>query len=166
MIGAERLSALERLLSAVPGEHWRPDRNERDEPVIAVEFADGHVEQMRVTRETAPASSADVEFIAHCRGDLDRLVACISGRASLSDDEVEDIEKRALAASPGPWRVFLEAEGGVGGSNVITVSDRDDEPDLYLWRGKGLAPDPDFELVGAARNVIPELLDQVRKGSE
>jgi hypothetical protein len=163
MIDADRLTALEILVSAVSGHRWRLDWTEHREPVIAVEFADGHAEQLRITREAAPAGTADVEFIANSRSDLERLVDCIRGRTRLTTDELDVIEQRADAASPGPWRVFLEAEGGIGGSNVITVSDGDDEPDLYIWRGEDLAPDAEFELIAAARNEIPELLDHVRK---
>lgn len=96
--------------------------------------------------------------------DLGRLVDCLRGRLSLGGEELGLIERRAAGASPRPWRVFLESDGGIGGSDVIAVSDRADEPDLSIWRGADLAPDPDFELVGVARNEIPELLKHLRTG--
>jgi hypothetical protein len=56
----------------------------------------------------------------------------------------------------------LERDGGHGGDDVIIVSDRDDEPDLYLWFGDTLAPSDDFELVGDARQDIPELIAAIK----
>ena len=72
------------------------------------------------------------------------------------------IERRAAAASPPPWKAFLASDGGVAGSSVIWVSDRDDEPDMYLWLDGAIAPDADFEFVAAVRQDVPRLLEAVR----
>ena len=63
---------------------------------------------------------------------------------------LDEIEVRFGRASPPPWKVFLEEAGGIAGSNVIWVSDHDDEPDLCLWLNDQLAPGANFEFVAAA----------------
>jgi hypothetical protein len=117
---------------------------------------------MRVTRDRKPASGEDVEFIGRVRDDIDRLLGQIHGTLQLDEVELDVIEGRCERASAAPWKVFLEDDGGVGGSNVIWVTDRDDEPDLYLWLGDELAPSADFEFVAAARQDVPALLAAAR----
>jgi hypothetical protein len=68
------------------------------------------------------------------------------------------IRARCDAASPGPWRAFLEEDGGLGGSSVIWVTDGDEVPDLYLWLDGRPASGADFEFVAEAREDIPRLL--------
>lgn len=162
VLDANRLRELESLLASASGDRWDLDEDENGLPGIRVHFADGHAEHLRATREDRPAGRHDVELIARGRQDLERLIRCLRGELSLPDGELGAIERRLAAASPDPWTALIEADGGLGGSNVITVSDRDDEPDLYLWRGEAPAPDADFRLAGALRNDLPRLLDAVR----
>ena len=78
----------------------------------------------------------------------------------LSPVELAEIEARCRAASPAPWTAFIEADGGLGGCDVIRVSEQDNEPDLYLWFGLGLldlAPSANFRFVAAARQDILDL---------
>lgn len=103
-----------------------------------------------------------------------RLIDALSGGATLSSDVLEHMHARCSRASPGPWLVSLESDGGVGGCNVISVSYDDDEPDLYLWRGEeltahaaaDLAADADFEFVAAAREDIPRLIAEAMSSPE
>lgn len=125
--------------------------------------ADGEERPMRVTRDRAPASEADVRFIASARADTERLLAHVQGGPPLSPEDLSEIEERADRASPPPWLPFLESEGGIGGCSAIGVSYRDDEPDMYLWVGDDLAPDADFAFVAAAREDIPKLVAQARR---
>lgn len=165
MMSESEFTAIQSRLAAVTGDVWGPV--ERDGvPVVLVRFADGSEAVMRVTRDRMPASADDVEFIGHARRDIDRLLGHIRGSSRVSEGALDEIESRCDRASPPPWKVFLEAEGGIGGSNVIWVSERDDEPDLYLWLDDRLAPDADFEFVAAARQDVPALVATTRRRPE
>lgn len=118
---------------------------------------------MRVTRDGAPASEDDVRFIARARSDAERLIAHLRGESPLTPTDLSEIEERANRASPPPWLPFLESDGGIGGCTAIAVSYRDDEPDMYLWVGEGLAPDADFLFVATVREDIPQLIAQARR---
>ena len=122
----------------------------------------GRTSDLRVTRDGNPASAADVDFVTSSRDDLERLVAHARGGSPSSAEQLDEIEERVRLAGPGPWHAFLQSDGGIGGTSVLRVSDEDDEPDMYLWRGDELASDADFELVAAARNEIPRLIQAAR----
>jgi hypothetical protein len=162
VIDRDRLAKMQSLLSQAWGSSWTLSKTKTGEPVVAVDFSDGRTQTLRVTREDLPASARDIEFIANSRHDLERLIARIEGTADLTEAELAAIDARGRGASPAPWRLFLEPDDGIGGGNVIWVSDRDDEPDLYLWRETQPASDADFELVATARNEIGELVDAAR----
>jgi hypothetical protein len=170
MIPAAELAEIMARAHAASGSSWSLCRDEAGNPMVRIDFPDGHDELLRVTRERAPASAADVEFIAHAREDVRRLADRLRGTLELAPKEIEDIDARTRRASPGPWMVSLESDGGVGGSNVITVGFEDSEPDLYLWRGgdwsswrhDDAASDRDFEFVASARQDIPRLLEALR----
>ncbi len=161
-IDADELEAIERRSRAASGETWEATLLDDGTLGVRVGFADGTHGLMRLTRDFNPASAADVEFVAATRRDIQCLIVALRSGEPLSNRELEDIERRCEAASPGPWRPFLESGGGLGGSSVIGVSDSDDEPDLYVWLGASLAPDADFEFVATARQDIPRLLVAVR----
>jgi hypothetical protein len=133
---------------------------------VYVTFADGTGQLMRLTRDLQPASANDVTFVSAARQDIQRLIAALRLGDAVGDHELAEIERRCRAASPGPWQAFLESDGGIGGSSVIRVSDDDDELDLYLWIGKDLAPDADFEFVASAREDIPRLLAALHQQDE
>jgi hypothetical protein len=170
MITEMELTEIAARSQAASGSSWSLRRDPQGNPVVHVALDDGGEEVLRVTRDPTPASGADVEFIAHARRDVARLVGAVRGVVELAQDERPKIESRCRGASPGPWMVSLESDRGVGGSNVITVSYDDAQPDLYLWRGgdwsswerDDLASDGDFEFVASARQDIPKLLDALR----
>jgi hypothetical protein len=159
---ADELAGIERRSRLASGESWEAARLDDGTLGVRVDFADGTHRFMRLTRDVQPASAADVEFVAAARRDIHRLLRALRTGEPLSDRDLEDIDRRCQAASPGPWRPFLESEGGLGGSSVIWVSDRDDEPDLYVWLGATHAPDADFAFVATARQDISRLLEAVR----
>ena len=141
---------------------------------IAIEItSDGHVKilarhgaspvELRVTRDGEPAGDGDVLFVGHAFSDIPRLLEALESGSLLSTEEVAGIAMRIAAASPGPWTAFLEADGGIGGCDVIRVSESDSEADLYLWMGAGLAPSAVFRFVAEARQDLPALLAAVRQ---
>ena len=163
MMSEHEFAAIEARVAAATGDSWGPGLDEAGMPVVCVHLRDGAEEVLRVTRDRAPAGEDDVHFVAHARIDLQHLIASLGGAAPLPDEELDRIEARSARASPAPWTVFLEEDGGTAGCNVIWVSGNDDEPDLYLWLGPDLAPSADFEFVAAARQDIPSLLAEVRR---
>lgn len=80
------------------------------------------------------------------------------GQGPLSDAELGGMAARCAAATPGPWRSFIEGRDHLGGNNFIQTGGADDLS-------------PDFELVGAtyadqdfvaeARQDVPRLLAEV-----
>jgi hypothetical protein len=107
----------------------------------------------------------DVEFIAHSREDVLLLLSSLREAEGVSAQRLASVEARAAIASPGPWTAFLESSGGIGGASVIRISESDDEPDMYLWKGGVLAPDADVDFVAHARQDIPRLIELVRSSS-
>ena len=119
--------------------------------------------QLQVRRDLEPAAENDVRFVAGALADMRRLLHAVRSGEQLSPDEITAIESRAEAASPGPWTAFIEADGGQAGCDVIRVSERDDQPDMYLWIGADLAPSRMFRLIAAARQDVPALLTLVQR---
>jgi hypothetical protein len=60
----------------------------------------------------------------------------------LDDAELEAIEARCDAASPEPWKSFIEDRDHWSGDDFIRVSDRDEEPDMYVSRATAEAYGP------------------------
>ena len=80
--------------------------------------------------------------------------------APISDVDLDAIAARCAAATPGPWRSFIEGRDHLGGNDFIQSGGDDDRS-------------PDFELLGAtradqdfiaeARQDIPRLLAEIRR---
>jgi hypothetical protein len=143
---------------------------------IAIEIAsgsDGHAKvqarhgasqaELRVTRDGGPASDGDVLFIGHAFSDIPRLLEALESGSLLSAEDAAGIGLRLASASPGPWTAFIESDGGIGGSDVIRVSESDSEADMYLWMGPDLAPSAIFRFVAEARQDVPALLAATRR---
>jgi len=85
----------------------------------------------------------------------------------LTDEELDAIEARSKAASPGPWRSFVEGRDHLGGDDFIRVSDDSDEPDMYVIRAEAGATRPasvaDQDFIAAARQDIPTLVAELRR---
>lgn len=157
------LQAVEARVAQATGDRWELGQDANGAVVVRVRWDGGRDEEMRVTRDGSPADRGDVEFIAHVRSDLESLVAAVRSDRSLASDEVREIAERLAHASPGPWRAFLAGDGGLGGCDVVPVSDADDQPDLYIWLAGEPAPSADFRLVAAARQDIQNLLELMRE---
>jgi hypothetical protein len=143
---------------------------------MAIEIAtgpDGHAKilvrrgarqvELRVTRDGDPAGDGDVLFVGHVFSDIPRLLDAIESGSPLPAEDATEIGMRIASASPGPWMVFLESDGGMGGDSVIVVSESDSEADLYLWLGPDLAPSRIFLFVAEARQDVPALLAAARQ---
>jgi hypothetical protein len=77
----------------------------------------------------------------------------------LSDEELNSIEGRVAAATPGPWSSFIEGRDHQSGSNFIMTGEMERRGDDIELSGATLA-DQDF--IAAARQDIPRLLQAVR----
>ncbi len=80
-------------------------------------------------------------------------------RQSLSDDELNAIERRVRATQPPPWRSFVEGRDHTSGSSFIRTGDdacRGEDIEL----SGATAADQDF--IAAARQDVPLLLEEVR----
>lgn len=128
---------------------------------VRVRTADGEV-VMDVRRDLQSADSGDAEFIANTVADLRCLLDAVHSGHAPSSAVAREISERVAGASPAPWRAFIESGGGQGGCDVLQVSDRDDEADMYLWIGGDLAPSDYFRFIAAARQDIPRLLEAVQ----
>lgn len=85
----------------------------------------------------------------------------------LDDSELDAIEARCQAASPGPWKSFVEGRDHWGGDDFIRVSDLDAEPDMYVSRAEAGSIRPastaDLDFIAAARQDMPALLAEIRR---
>src|SRR5437764_1063361 len=73
----------------------------------------------------------------------------------VSDDEIEDVKKRCTAATPGPWRSYVEGREQMSGSDFIMTGGED----IYLTGAT--AADQDF--IAHARQDIPMLVAEVER---
>ena len=80
---------------------------------------------------------------------------------SLSDERLNEIERRCTEASPGPWLSFVGP--AIGGPDFIRISDQDDEPDMYVDRDGKPASPADLDFIAHARQDLPLLLAEVRR---
>jgi hypothetical protein len=79
---------------------------------------------------------------------------------SISDAELDAIEARSNAATPGPWKSYLEGRDHKSGSDfIMTGEDANRGEDIELT-GVSHA-DQDF--IAAARQDVPRLVAEVRR---
>ena len=71
----------------------------------------------------------------------------------ISDKELVEIRKRAEAATPGPWKAFIEDRDFQSGSSFIQTQGEDIE-----LIG---ATEEDYDFIANARQDIPKLLDEI-----
>jgi hypothetical protein len=76
----------------------------------------------------------------------------------LTDAELKEIEFRCNAASPDPWKSWVEGRDHSSGENVITTGGED----IYL-NGATIA-DQDF--IAHARQDIPKLILEIKRPPE
>ena len=162
MMSQHDIAAIAARLQRISGKAWEFARSPDGLAVVRVVYEDGASKVLRVKRDFADASEADVRFVANAPRTVERLLKILSGRDTPQELELAAIASEVEASSPAPWMLSLEADGGMGGSNVITVSYDDDQPDLYLWLGSEFAPDADWKFVANARQDLPRMLADAR----
>ena len=80
----------------------------------------------------------------------------------LSDDELENIQLRCKAATPGPWTSLWEGRDHVSGDSVIVRGDQMQYDDLYI--SPTTMADQDF--IAHAREDVLKLVDEVLRLKE
>lgn len=89
--------------------------------------------------------------------------------APISEAELAAIERRAAAASPAPWKSWIEGRDFLAGSTFIELNDADgDQVDLYLSVDgphglSAVASDADHDFIAHARQDIPRLIAEIRR---
>ena len=87
---------------------------------------------------------------------------------ALTDDELDAAERRANAATPGPWKSSVEGRDHDSGDCVILTGG----PDLYIsydeWpedqrRENEQRRANDMDFIAAARQDVPRLVAEVRR---
>jgi hypothetical protein len=73
---------------------------------------------------------------------------------SIRDTELAEIEQRCAAATPGPWRAFVEGRDHESGSSFIQTAATDIE--------LSGATEADYDFIASARQDMPRLLAIVR----
>ncbi|MER8188301.1 hypothetical protein [Kitasatospora sp. NPDC094015] len=90
----------------------------------------------------------------------------------LPEEVLSAIERRADAATPGPWVGWLESRHGVGGTSFIRLrADADGDDEIYLTRATGgcavvgadAQTDADIEFIAGARQDVPRLVNEIRR---
>jgi hypothetical protein len=83
-------------------------------------------------------------------------------------DELEQIERRSLSGTPGPWQAFVEGRDHYGGDDFIRTGGLDDDaPDMYVALHVGTrsvpAPPEDLDFIASARQDGPRLVAEIRR---
>jgi hypothetical protein len=81
-----------------------------------------------------------------------------TGHSPLSDDDLAAVGARATAASPGPWRSFIEGRDHTSGSDFIRTGREASRGNDIELSG---ATKADQEFIARARQDVPRLLAEV-----
>jgi hypothetical protein len=86
----------------------------------------------------------------------------------LDDDELEQIERRSLSGTPGPWQAFVEGRDHYGGDDFIRTGGLDDDAadmSIGLHVGTQAVPVPpeDLDFIASAKQVVPRLVAEIRR---
>lgn len=73
----------------------------------------------------------------------------------LTSERLDEIKRRCLQATPGPWKSYIEVRENISGSDFIMTGGED----IYLT-GATIA-DQDF--IANARQDIPDLLNEIER---
>lgn len=77
----------------------------------------------------------------------------------MTEDQLQKIESRCAAATPGPWIASIENRDHTSGESVISRGEHGQEEDLYLYGGTV----EDYDFVANARQDSPILIAEVRR---
>ena len=89
----------------------------------------------------------------------------------ITDEELDAVERRADAATAGPWKSYVEGRNNQSGDSFIGTGDPD-QSDLYisyLWwpedqrRANEQRHENDLDFIAAARQDVPRLVAEVRR---
>ncbi len=85
----------------------------------------------------------------------------------LTIEELDEIGRRASAATAGPWESFVEGRDHLSGDDFIRTGGHDDSsPDMYVSlstaAGTRLAGSADLDFIAHARQDIPRLVATLR----
>ena len=81
----------------------------------------------------------------------------------ITEEELNEIEKRFTLAQPGPWQAYIEDRDHESGSNFIMTGHRDQRGDDIEMTG---GTDADFDFIANARQDVPRLVKEIRAMQE
>ena len=82
----------------------------------------------------------------------------------ITDAELAEIERRAAAATKGPWEAFVEGRDHWGGDDFIRTGGLDsDSPDMYVSLDSRKAGSNDLDFIASARQDVLRLVAEVRR---
>lgn len=80
----------------------------------------------------------------------------------VSDAELDELRRLSASATPAPWRAMIEGRDHSSGDSFIMVgADDDRDEDMYVNRDSGPAMASDLDLIAAARNYLPRLIEEI-----
>src|SRR5215468_9396713 len=79
----------------------------------------------------------------------------MSAQSFLTDEELQHMYKRCAAATPGPWKSYIEGRDHTSGSSFIMT----DGEDIELTG----ATDADYDFIAHTRQDLPRLLAEVQR---
>jgi hypothetical protein len=82
----------------------------------------------------------------------------------LSEAELDELDRLISAASPAPWQPVV-GESWLG-ADFIQLGDDGSLPEMTVDHDGDPAPIADVEFIAAARNFLPRLLAEVRRGRQ
>ena len=78
----------------------------------------------------------------------------------ITDQELEEMERRCRRATKAPWKSFVEGRDHTSGSDFIRTGGTDDaSPDIELIG----ATQEDQDFIAGARQDIPRLIAEVKR---
>lgn len=81
----------------------------------------------------------------------------------ITDEELQAIQLRCDAATPGPWKSFIEGRDHQSGSNFIMTGEEDSRNEDIELTG---ASEADQDFIAHARQDIPRLLEEIKRLKE
>ena len=86
----------------------------------------------------------------------------------MTDSELDEIEQRAAATTPGPWTAYIEGRDHTSGDDFIMIGEPGTaQIDVYVTHYSGTspkpAPDADLDFIAHARRDIPQLVAEIRR---
>jgi hypothetical protein len=80
----------------------------------------------------------------------------------MTDADLAEIERRCLAATPGPWRSLVEGRDHTSGDSMVGVGGARGE-DMYVTIGGHPASAADQDFIAGARQDVPRLIAEIRR---